>query len=359
MPILARYICTELLKTLLLSLGAFLVIYLVVDILQGMPMIMEHRPALSLVAKLYLLKLPKIISQVTPVAVLLSTMLTLGLFSKNSEIIAMKSSGVSLYLIVAPILTMAFIISILSFVSNEYIVPSANKEVYFIEKALIKKQTQRSFFKQNKIWYRSDNAIYNIQIFDPDANRLKGITVYSLGEGFRLTKRLEAREAAWDGATWLFYDVREDILGSATITTNTYKEKRVDLPESPDALKAGEREPDEMGFRELRDYVRRMRSEGYDPTKLTVDMHSKLSFPFTSLIMALLGIPFALKGGRSSGIALGIGISVLLGFGYWLIMSFGISLGRAEAMPAVLSAWGANILFGLAGILMIMKMEGE
>ena len=356
---MARYILREFLKTLFLSLGAFLVIYLVVDILQGMAMIMEHRPALSLVAKLYALKIPKIVSQVTPVAVLLSTLITLGLLSKNSEVTAMKSSGISLYLIVAPILLMAFIVSIFLFVSNEYIVPHTIREVFFIEKVLIKKEAQKSFFKQNKIWYRSDNAIYNILLFEPDINRLKGVTVYYIGDGFRLTKRIEAREAAWDGTAWRFYDVREDVIGNTAIATNTYKELQVNLPESPEALKTVERDSDEMGFRELREYVRRLRSEGYDPTRFAVDMHSKLSFPFTSLVMALLGIPFALKSGRSSGIAFGVGISVLVGFGYWLIMSLGLSLGRAEVLPPLLSAWGANIVFGLAGILMMVKIEGD
>ncbi len=359
MPILPRYISIEFLKVLLLSLGAFLVIYLVVDILQGMAMIMEHKPVPGLVAKLYALKVPKILSQVTPVAVLLSTLMTLGLLSKNSEITAMKSSGVSLYLIVAPILVMAFIICIFLFISNEYIIPTTNRQVFFIEKVLIKKQAQKSFFKQNKIWYRSDNAIYNIQLFDPDTNRLKGVTVYYIGDGFRLLKRIEAKEAVWDGSAWLFSDVREDIIGSDAITTNSYRELQISLPESPEVLTAGERESEEMGFRELREYVGRMRKEGYDPTRYAVDMHSKLSFPFTSLIMAFLGIPFALKGGRSSGIAFGVGISVLIGLGYWLIMSIGLSLGRAEALPPILSAWGANIVFGLAGILMMMKIEGD
>ena len=359
MPILARYISIEFFKVLLLSLGAFLVIYLVVDILQGMAMLMEHKPALTLVAKLYALKIPKIVSQVTPVAVLLSTLMTLGVLSKNSEITAMKSSGISLYLIVAPILVMAFIISIFSFISNEYIVPYTNREVFFVEKVLIKKQEKKSFFKQNKIWYRSDNAIYNIQLFDPDTNKLKGVTVYYIGDGFRLSKRIEAREVTWDGSAWLFSDVREDIIGDAAITTKTYKELQINLPESPEALTAGERDSEEMGFRELREYVGRLRNEGYDPIRFAVDMHSKLSYPFTSLIMAFLGIPFALKGGRSSGMAFGVGISVLVGFGYWLIMSLGLSLGRAEALPPLLSAWGANIVFGLAGILMMMKMEGD
>lgn len=359
MPILVRYISREFLKVLFLSLGAFLVIYLVVDILQGMAMLMEHKPAIGLVAKLYALKIPKIVSQVTPVAVLLSTLMTLGILSKNSEITAMKSSGVSLYLIVAPILAMAVFVSVFSFISNEYIVPHTNREVFFIEKVLIRKEAQKSFFKQNKIWYRSDNAIYNIQLFDPDTNRLKGVTLYYIGDGFRLLKRIEAKEAVWDGSAWLFSDVREDIIDNAAITTNTYKELQVRLPESPEALTAGERNSEEMGFRELRDYVGRLRSEGYDPTRFAVDMHSKLSYPFTSLIMAFLGIPFALKGGRSSGIAFGVGISVLVGFGYWLIMSLGLSLGRAEALPPLLSAWGANIVFALAGILMMMKIEGE
>lgn len=359
MPVLVRYITGEFLKTLLLSLTAFLVIYLAVDILQGMAMIMEHKPALILVIKLYSFKLPKIISQVTPVAVLLSTLMTLGLLSKNSEITAMKSSGISLYAIAAPIIAAAFFVSVFSFISNEYIIPYANREVFFVEKVLIKKQAQKSFFKQNKIWYRSDNAIYNIRLFDHETNRLKGVTVYYLGNDFKLLKRIGAKEVAWSGTEWMFYDVREDVINKNIITTKTYTDLQINLPESPEVLTSGERRSEEMSFSELRKYVGRLRSEGYDPTKFAVDMHSKLSNPFTSLIMAFLGIPFALKGGRSSGIAFGVGISVLIGFGYWLIMSLGLSLGRAEALPPLLSAWGANIVFGLAGVLMVMRMEGD
>lgn len=359
MPILVRYISKEFLKTILLSLVAFVAIYLVVDIFQGIKMLMEYKPGLPLVARLYLLKIPRIISQVTPITVLLSTLMTLGLLSRNSEITAMKSSGISLYRIVFPILIMAVVVSLLSFLSNEFIVPHTNREATFIEKVRIKKRTQKVFFKQNKIWYRSENAIYNIQLFEPETNKLKGITIYYMGEGFRLSKRIEAKEATWDGSAWKLYDVREDIIVNGEITTKSYKELPVKLPESPEDLKAEERSSEEMGFWELRDYIRKLRSEGYDSSRLAVDLHSKLSFPLTSLIMALLGIPFALKGGRSSGIAFGVGISVLIGLGYWMVMSFGLSLGRAEALPPLLSAWGANIMFGLAGILMMMKVEGD
>lgn len=359
MSILSRYITREFIKILLLSLGAFIAVYLVVDLFQGIRMIMEYKPGVPLVAKLYFLKIPKIISQVTPITVLLATLMTLGLLSKNSEVIAMKSSGISLYRIVSPVLAMAFLISIMSFISNEYIVPYTTKETFFIEKVRIRKQAQKSFFKQNKIWYRSDNAIYNIRFFDPGTNTLKGVTIYYIGDRFRLLKRIEAVEARWDGTFWRFYDARVDTFNNGSITTKSYKDFPVRLPESPETLRSEEKNSEEMGFWELRDYIEKVRNEGYDPTRLMVDLHAKLSYPFTALIMAFLGIPFALKSGRSGGIALGVGISVLIGFGYWLLMSFGLSLGRAEALSPLLSAWGANIVFGLAGVLMMMHVEGD
>jgi lipopolysaccharide export system permease protein len=359
MPILLRYISREFLKVFILSLSSFIAIYLVVDAFQGIRMIMEYSPALSLIAKLYLLKIPKIVSLTIPVAVLLSTLLTLGLLSRNSEITAMKSSGVSLYLIVTPILAISLLISALSFLSNEYVVPYTNMEARFTEKVGIRKKSMKTFFKQNKIWYRSEDAIYNIRLFDPDTNTMRGITIYSMGEGFGLLKRVEAREARWNGKGWRFYDCREDIFDNGTITTNRYKELEVKLPESPEALRAEEREAEEMGFWELRGYIKRLRNEGYDPLRFIVDLHSKVSSPFTSLIMALLGIPFALKGGRSSGLAFGVGVSVVVGFGYWLIMSFAISLGRVGALPPILAAWGANIVFGSVATIMIMKVEGD
>lgn len=359
MPILARYISKEFLKTLFLSLSAFVAIYLVVDVFQGIRMIMEYKPALHLVFRLYMLKIPNIISQVIPVVVLLSTLLSLGLLSRNSEIIAMKSSGISLYRIVSPILVMAFVISLLSFLSNEYIVPYTNREVKFIETVHIRKKTPKGFFKQNKIWYRSDNAIYNIQLFDPELNLMKGITIYYIGDGFRLARRIEAREARWEGRAWKFYDAIENIFNNGSITSNSYKELTLKLPESPKAFKTEERVSEEMGFGELWDYIKRLRGEGYDTTRFVVDLHSKLSYPFTSLIMAFIGIPFALKSGRTSGIALGVGISVLIGFGYWMIMSFGLSLGRVGALPPLMAAWGANVVFGFTGALMMMKVEGD
>lgn len=349
----------EFIKILLLSLGAFIAVYLVIDIFQGIGMMVEHKPAFHLVAALYLLKIPRMLSQVTPVAVLLSTLMTLGLLSRNSEVTAMKSSGVSLYRIVSPILVITFMVSIFSFLSNEYIVPHSNREAMFIEKVKIKKKSQKSFFRQNKIWYRGDNAIYNIQLFEPDTNTLKGVTIYYIGDGFSLLKRIDAKEAVWDGYSWQFYDVREDIFSNGGIASNSYRELSVMFPETPEAFGIEQRDSEEMGFGELREYISKLRNEGYDSTRLVVDLYSKLSSPFTALVMAFLGIPFALRGGRSAGIAFGVGISVLIGLGYWLVMSFGLSLGRAEALPPLLSAWGANIVFGLTGILMTMKVEGD
>ncbi|MBI2876902.1 MAG: LptF/LptG family permease [Candidatus Tectomicrobia bacterium] len=97
-------------------------------------------------------------------------------------------------------------------------------------------------------------------------------------------------------------------------------------------------------------YVKRIRASGYDATQYTADMHAKLSFPLSCLVMILVGIPFSLRSSRSGGLALGVICGIALGFTYWILSSIGLSLGHAGRLPPLVAGWGANALF-LAGSL--------
>ena len=101
-----------------------------------------------------------------------------------------------------------------------------------------------------------------------------------------------------------------------------------------------------MGFRELRAYTAKLKKEGYDTTKYKVDMWGKLSFPLVSLIMALLGIPFAIRHGRSGGVAAGIGMAVIIGVVYWIVLALALAMGHSGALHPIIAAWGSHLLFG-------------
>ena len=117
------------------------------------------------------------------------------------------------------------------------------------------------------------------------------------------------------------------------------------------------RSSEEMSYGELWTYIQKIQASGYNATRYLVDLHSKLSTPFLSFIMVLIGIPFALKTSRSGGVALSIGISVIIGFAYGVIYYIFISFGKSGVFPPLLSCWVPTLLFGLAGIFTLMSIR--
>jgi lipopolysaccharide export system permease protein len=134
--------------------------------------------------------------------------------------------------------------------------------------------------------------------------------------------------------------------------------KIVDLPERPSDFNIVQQETEKMGFVELRKYVKKLQAEGYDATRYLVDMHGKISFTFVSVILAVIGIPFSLmKTERSGGIMQSISVGIIIGFSYWIVHAFAMSLGRSGTTPPIISAWFANIIFCVTSAVMFYRVK--
>jgi lipopolysaccharide export system permease protein len=357
--ILHRYVIREYLKIFGLCLGSLVFIYAVVLFFQKMDVITKHEAPFYLIFEYVLYKLPEVTFQWTlPYGVLLSTLLTLGSFSRHSEITAMKAGGVSLYWVTLPLISLALIFSFFSFLGNEYLVPITNQKTRHLLSVQVRKEQPSSSFKNYKIWFHADHRIYNIQLLDPEARVLKGITLYEFNDQFRCVRRIDAREAKWVDGRWRFYDgaIRE-FEQEGSIQVSLYRERDFTLRENWETFQNMERKSEEMSYTELRNYVQKIQSAGYDATRYQVDLHSKLSYPLLNLIMLLIGIPFALRTGRSGGVALSIGISMMIGFGYALLFYVFLFLGKSGMLPPFLSSWIPTTLFGLAGIFTLMSVR--
>jgi lipopolysaccharide export system permease protein len=129
------------------------------------------------------------------------------------------------------------------------------------------------------------------------------------------------------------------------------------MPETPSDFRTIQKDADKMGFIELLNYIKKLQSEGYDATRYLVDLHGKIAISLVSILLVIIGICFSLRSERSGGVAQSIGAGVIIGFSYWLIFAFSLSLGRSATMPPLLSAWLANILFGIATIFMIRRVN--
>jgi lipopolysaccharide export system permease protein len=195
-------------------------------------------------------------------------------------------------------------------------------------------------------------------LLEPEKKALKGFTLYKFDDQFRCLQRIDAKEVQWINGKWKFSEgTVRDFDEGGSIQTTLFKELELSLSESWESLQNIQRQSREMSYTELHTYIERIKSAGYDSTRYLVDLYSKLSYPFLNLIMILIGVPFALKTGRSGGVALSIGVSIMIGFAYGVTFYVFLSFGKSGVLSPFLSAWIPTILFGLAGIFTLMNIR--
>lgn len=357
MKILARYMVREFLKIFSLILSTFVALYLIIDIFRQMGRLIEHQVGVWSAVAFFLYKVPIIFYQVTPIAVLMATLISFGIFVRHHEITAAKACGIGIMRLAKPFFVIALYISVFNFIVSESIIPFANRKVLAIKQGM-EGTLMKTVFAQDSLWFKGNGHIVNIRYVEPDSWVLKGVAMYTLDKDFNIIRRVDAKEVRWMDGKWIAPESRSmEFQQDGSLNIAMRENANMPLSEKPDDLKGVERLADEMNFRELRHYVRKLEEEGYGAFRYLVDLYAKISFPFASIIMVMIALPFALKSGRHGGIAIGVGISVIIGFSYWILFAITTSLGYGGGIPPLLAAWLSNIIFALMGLLMLLSVR--
>ncbi len=358
MSILSRYIAAAWLRLLALCLGSFVAVYLVLDMMEKIPRFLRAGGAPGDILAFFICKLPEMIGQTAPFSILMATLLTLGLLSRNSEIIAMRSCGISLPRIALPMLALGLAASLLLLVNAELVVPKSYEHMEYIERVAIRKQGIHAVFKRNNIWFRSHDMILQAQMFDPPSKTLKGVVIWTLDSSMNPLSRIDAEEARFKDNRWVLVHAQQrDFSQAAGYPTRTAETMEVAINLKIDDLRVLDNNADNLSFRKLSEYADNLRRGGYQAYRYLTMMHAKLSAPFSAFVMVILGIPFALRNSRSGGIALGIGASIAIGFAYFVANAILLSYGRGGVLPPLVAAWGANFIFVLGGIWLSMTVK--
>jgi lipopolysaccharide export system permease protein len=358
MKIIDRYLIHEYLRNLLFITLSFLALFLIIDFSEKIRMFLSNHATFGQMGSYFLFMIPMIISQILPAAILLASLVTCGTLSRHSEITAMKANGISLYRIALPILTIAALTSLLIFFLSEWVTPHTNDRAKNIRLIEVQKQQPMGSFKQDRIWYRGQKGIYNFRLFDMQTNSLQGITIHYLDRQMKLVLRLDAERGEWTEGHWLFHNVLTTRFDDGEFPVlSRMNQQVVDLPERPSDFQLIQKDAEAMGYFELKRYIRKLQSEGYDATRYVVDLHGKIAFPLVSILLAIIGVSFSLRSERSGGIAQGIGAGLIIGFSYWIVYAFGMSLGRSGTLPPFIAAWFANILFAVASLFLVRRVK--
>lgn len=362
MTILFRYILREQLRIFAMCFAGLMTVYLVVDFFEKVRKFVRYDAELSAILWYFLLKTPGIAYQITPLAVLMATLLTMGVFSRNNEVTAMRSCGISLYRLASPFLFFTLVISMGLFAIGAVVMPVATDRAEYVKSAFIEKKSSPPSFKTDRLWLRLKNhTLMNIDLVDQDGATLRGISLYQLGPDFRLMEFTEAREVRYEGHGWFLHQAtRRSLLPGGGLVIETLERTPVELSQTPEDFRNWlSVESDQMTLKQIRAYIDRLQKDGYNTARFSTDYHARVAFSFVSVVLAIVAIALSLvrAGMRGGGMAMGIGLALVIGFLYWTTHSFAIALGRTGVLAPVMAGWIGNLLFLSVGLHLFLRVR--
>ena len=362
--ILDEYVVREFLNTFFLVLAAFVMLMLVFTFFELVGDILRNHIPLSTVGA-YLINLtPSMLYQIAPLAVLIAVLVTLGVLNRNSELIAMKATGISLYRLVIPIVSIAAVLALSLFLFDEFYLPQANRKQEAL-RSVIKGRPPQTFLHPEQKWIfgqpRSGEParIFYYQFYDPDHNEFANLSLFEFDPStFALSRRIFAARVYWDSGTgsWNFQNGwQRDIDGANVTEYREFKQTTfAEIHEEPSYFKKESLQSQEMNFRQLDRYISDLSQSGFDTMRLRVELWHKLAYPLIAIVMAVLAIPFALSMGRRGSLT-GIAVAIAVALAYWVVDGLFGAMGTVNYLPAALAAWSSDLLFGLVGGYLLLR----
>lgn len=350
-----RYLLSRFITSLVIAVGAITLVALIVDLVEHLEDIVDNAPGVKDVILYYIYFIPWIYKVIAPAAVLLAGLFSIGLLARNNEILAMKSVGISLYRIAAPLLAFAFLLSLFNFYFNEEVLPRATEERNRIKHGGIEKGQNRQGTILYNVSKQGDGGyIYHFETLRPNRDEAHNVLVQrfksdTLKESYR-GDRMRYDRGRWiiyNGTHRTFIDGKETYQKFDSLVLN-------DCRERPEEFVKYRGRPEDMGYRELSGYIETLKKTGSPYTHELVDLKTKLSFPFTSFIVMFICIPVA-SNPRRSGVAMSFAIASGVSLVYFVIFKVTQSLGYSGKLPPDAAAWSINAAFLLIGLLIFFK----
>jgi LPS export ABC transporter permease LptG/LPS export ABC transporter permease LptF len=341
--LLDQYIARLYLRVVGLSFLALLGLFYIATFIDRSERLFKGEATVGMMMQLLAYQTPQFVYYVIPIAALLSVLVTFGLLARTSELTVMKACGISLYRAAAPIIGLSLVGSALLFGLEQEILAAANRRAEVLDNTIRGRPTT-TFNPLNRRWIIGrDGSIYHYNYFDIQRNALNGLSLFRLAEGeWRLATHTFAGEASFTPEGWLGVSGWTQQLETQPPRWSTF-DRRVLAMEPPDYFQTQQPAAEMMTVRELREDIVHLEASGFNAIPARVELQRKLAFPFVTLAMTLLAVPFGVTTGRK-GALYGIGLGIALALSYWIMFIIFVAIGRAGLLPPALAAWTPNII---------------
>jgi lipopolysaccharide export system permease protein len=353
MKVIDRYFLNEMIGPFMIGVIGF-VLVMTVDLLFTMAdLIINKGVPLWAVMKLLVYKLPSIMVLTFPVSTLFSTAMALGRLSKDNEVTALRTSGVSLFRIAVPILFLGGAVSLAAYFTNEKIVPRANFMATNIIRQIIYKQPLPEV-KENVFFKDAHNRYYYVRRVDMKNKVMEGIMVYEI-TGDKFPRVILADQASFAGRFWnLTQGIihKYDNNGYLNYEAN-FKDMKLNISE--DLLSFSEQKDyQEMDSKELKSTIKMLDKGGGNSNIYKTELFLKYSIPLTCFVFALIGIPFSLPSPRT-GRTWGLIVTIVFMFTFYVFASVFRSLGRGGILPPLAAAFTPQLTFIVIGGILLFR----
>jgi len=311
---------------------------------------------------------PQYVYYIVPLSGLVATLVTIGVLTKNSELIVMRACGISLYRSALPLVVFSAIFSVAMYELQERVLPGANRKAKQIEAVIRGWPTQAVGYLNRRWVVGSGGDIYHYEFFDPVSNHFGRMSLFHVDpKSWTLGTLISAQDvlqpqttpgaaAAWTASNGWRREFTTARNGPVVRYTH-FRTERVTL-DPPSYFKQGDdpSDADRMTYAQLKGYIAQLTASGYHAVPYAVQLQKKIAFPLVTVIMTLLAVPFAVTTGKRGALS-GIGIGIVIAILYRIAMSLFAALGAGGWLSPTLGAWAPNILFAAVALYMVLTVR--
>lgn len=354
-----RYLLGLFWSAFLAGLLIIVTLFVATDVMSSLVKYKEA-DVLSLI-RYYGFYVPEIIYKMLPIACVVGMVMTISSLNKGSELVALFASGLSLFRISRVIFLSITLICVFNYFLSDQILPSfAKQKNYILYNELEKNPTKFQTIKTNKIWYRSQNSIFNIKTLNAEGNKAQGLTLYFFSEGWELIQMLTADSVLMNGSQWVLQNGTVTVFSkdSSFPLNDKFLEKTIVMSEDAQDLRSTGQTSDLLTQAELSRFITKNKEAGLDTIKYEVDYNSKFSFSLAGLVMSLLALPFCVGQARGGGgMMKNVGVTMGLVVAYWIFYSVSQTLGLRNYLAPLIAAWLPNVTMTSLGATLLLRSK--
>lgn len=360
MRIFKRYFWQETSINILMMMLGLLAMFSFFDLIQELDSLGQGSYGISQMLVFVLLSIPGHIYDVVPVAVLVGMMYSLGTLARNSELVVMRVSGLSLLNIGWILVKVGLLFTALTFFVGELITPISEKMAQRMRVKATDSVIAQDF--KTGIWVKDGKSFVNVETVLPDASLLN-VHIYEFDENFKLRSISVAKKGGFEDDRWNLSDVTQTKFNTFkkveqnNIQTQFFSQANWKSSIRPELLNVLLVAPEKMSVWNLYAFIQHLQTNKQRTTRYDVALWSKLIYPLACMVMVILALPFGFLQQRAGGTSAKLFIGVMLGVAYQILNRVFIHLGVLNDWPPLMSAITPTILFLMAGLSLIFVIE--